>query len=58
MRDFSVSPQQQAHASEDHAKFFMVVGGAVAFSVVVMLFVYLGNARELPPDAPDLQQEL
>ena len=24
----------------------------------VMLFVYLGNARELPPDAPDLQQEL
>ena len=36
MRDFSVSPQQQAHASEDHAKFFMVVGGAVAFSVVVI----------------------
>ena len=35
-RDFSVSLQQQAHASDDHAKFYMVVGGAVAFSAVVM----------------------
>ena len=35
-RDFSVSLQQQAHASDDHAKFYMVVGGAVAFSAVVI----------------------
>ena len=59
-RDFSVAKDkdQEGLLTPDHLKFLAVAAGALAFSAVVMLFVYLGSpGGEQEVEQPE-QQEL